>query len=69
MAEYSRTSRARVILNLIEQFDDPENEKRHSLQGQPTGYRYMDRGEGNIVNQYGDGKRPAGYKSKAGHSA
>lgn len=62
-------SRAAKLLDLITEMSDPENEEKHSLQGQKTGYRYQDRGEGNIKDQYGDGKRPAGYKSKAGHSA
>ena len=37
-------SRASKILDLIEAMD-PENEKRHSLKGQPSGYRYQDRDE------------------------
>jgi len=63
-------SRANKILELIEMMD-PENEKRHSLKGQPTGYRYMDRDEidGGTNVEYADGKRPSGYKAKSGKSA
>ena len=63
-------SRASQILELIEMMD-PENEKRHSLKGAPSGYRYQDRDEidGGTNVEYSDGKRPSGYKAKAGHSA
>jgi hypothetical protein len=64
-------SRAQYVLNLIAEMHDPENDKEHSLKGQKTGYRYMDRDQidGGTNVEYDSGKRPSGYKSKSGHSA
>ena len=64
-------SRALQILDMIAEMSDPENEQKHSLKGAQSGYRYMDRDEidGGTNVEYPDGKRPSGYKQKAGHSA
>lgn len=61
-------SRAQYLLNLIEQMD-MENAPQFSLNHANPGYRYMDRGQGNMEPQYPDGKRPVGLASKAGKSA
>ena len=62
-------SRVLELLELIDEMSDPETEDEYSLQGAKTGYRYQGRGASNMAKQYPDGKRPSGYKSKAGHSA
>ena len=61
-------SRAQYLLKIIEQMD-LESEPQFSLKGGATGYRYQDRGQGQMQPDYPDGKRPAGLMSRAGKSA
>jgi hypothetical protein len=67
----AEVSRAQYLLNMIDMMDQAalSNAPQFSLNHAYPGYRYMDRGQGNIEPQYPDGKRPAGLMSKAGKSA
>ena len=64
----AEVSRAQYLLNIIEQMDI-ENTPEYSLNHAQTGYRYMNRGEGNLEPQYPTGKRPSGLGSPAGKSS
>lgn len=62
-------SRAQYLLQVIEAMDI-ENTPEYSLNHAQTGYRYQDRGPGNMEPQYPTGRsRPAGLQSPAGKSA
>ena len=66
MAEMSR---AQYLLKIIEDQAALSNDPQFSINHANPGYRYMNRGQGNMEPQYPDGKRPAGWMSRAGKSA
>lgn len=66
MAEMTR---AEYLLKIIEDQAAMSNDPQFSLNHANPGYRYMNRGQGNMEPQYPDGKRPAGLMSRAGKSA
>ena len=62
-------SRAQYLLKIIEDQAALSNDPQFSINHANPGYRYMNRGQGNMEPQYPTGRRPSGIQSLAGKSS